>query len=81
MECYQVIDSLFNFNFFNRRKAVMENFQCGKQVQLKSSGPVMTVQEVGDYVGINPGVLCVWFDPKGGTFLNKVFRPEMLDPA
>lgn len=62
--------------------AVMENFQSGNQVRLKSGGPVMTVQHVGDFgpIGPNPGVLCVWFDSKSGTPLDKVFRPEMLDP-
>jgi uncharacterized protein YodC (DUF2158 family) len=37
----------------------------GDQVQLKSGGPIMTVQEIGDYsmnAGIEDGAFCVWFD-------------------
>ena len=59
----------------------MENFQSGSKVKLKSGGPEMTVQDVGDYGPINPGVFCVWFDPTNGRFLDKVFRPEMLVPV
>lgn len=59
----------------------MENFQSGNRVKLKSGSPVMTVQDVGDYGPINPGVLCVWLDPTSGRFLDKVFRPEMLERA
>lgn len=44
-----------------------EEFQKGDVVQLKSGGPTMTVQNIGDFTGssgIEDGVLCVWFDGK-----------------
>jgi uncharacterized protein YodC (DUF2158 family) len=43
-----------------------EEFQKGDVVQLKSGGPTMTVQDIGDFTssGIEDGVLCVWFDGK-----------------
>lgn len=53
-------------------------FQIGHVVQLKSGGPVMTVQDVGDFspMGPNPGVLCVWFDDKKRD--EKIFHPDTL---
>jgi len=43
----------------------MSDIKKGDQVQLKSGGPIMTVQEIGDYSmsdGIENGAKCVWFD-------------------
>lgn len=45
----------------------MASFNKGDTVQLKSGGPVMTVEDVGEYTmsaGISDGVKCVWFDGK-----------------
>jgi uncharacterized protein YodC (DUF2158 family) len=43
-----------------------EEFQKGDVVQLKSGGPTMTIQDIGDFTssGIQDGALCVWFDGK-----------------
>ena len=41
--------------------------KLGSQVQLKSGGPVMTVEDIGDYSLDGSGVQsarCVWFDAK-----------------
>lgn len=44
----------------------MSDFNKGDQVKLKSGGPVMTVQNIGDYGPLGPeeGVSCTWFDAK-----------------
>lgn len=57
----------------------MAEFKKGDLVQLKSGGPIMTVQEVGAYsdLGIQDGVNCAWFDAKN-TPMNKVFDSAML---
>lgn len=53
-------------------------FKPGDQVQLKSGGPVMTVENVGDYSpGPNPGVVCIWFSNM--EVMTRVFSPETLD--
>lgn len=52
----------------------MRAIQKGNTVRLKSGGPLMTVQEVGDYsigAGITNGALCVWFDEN--KTMEKVF--------
>jgi len=51
----------------------MSEIVKGVQVQLKSGGPIMTVQDIGDYLatGIQDGALCVWF--AGNKALEKVF--------
>jgi uncharacterized protein YodC (DUF2158 family) len=40
------------------------NLQVGDVVVLKSGGPPMTVQHIGDYGPMGPvnGALCVWFN-------------------
>ena len=42
-----------------------DEIKSGDTVRLKSGGPVMTVSEIGDFIGEN-GIkaLCVWFDGK-----------------
>ena len=59
----------------------MANFQIGERVRLKSGGPVMTVQNLGNYepLGPNPGVLCVWFIGNTGKKLVDTFHPETLE--
>ena len=45
----------------------MVKFNKGDQVQLKSGGPIMTIQEIGDFSmndGIKDGAKCIWFDGK-----------------
>jgi len=43
----------------------MAEFKKGDVVRLKSGGPLMTIQDFGDYsqstLGIQDGVSCVWF--------------------
>ena len=63
-----------------------EDFQKGDVVQLKSGGPSMTVQDIGDFTGssgIQDGVLCVWFEGKkresevfDRAVLNKSEKPK-----
>jgi len=43
----------------------MTDLKKGDVVKLKSGGPKMTVQGLGEYLGVEDGVLCVWFDDKG----------------
>ncbi|MEQ1955199.1 YodC family protein [Mesorhizobium yinganensis] len=52
-----------------------DTFAAGQVVQLKSGGPLMTVEMVGERYG-DPHVWCVWFD-KMKKF-NDTFRPEAL---
>jgi uncharacterized protein YodC (DUF2158 family) len=45
----------------------MDEIKVGDVVQLKSGGPDMTVEDVGDYTmttGLTDGVKCTWFDGK-----------------
>lgn len=58
----------------------MNEIKKGELVQLKSGGPVMTVQNVGDYSetdGIDDGARCVWF--AGNTPYEKVFDRATLE--
>ncbi len=54
-------------------------FKIGDVVMLKSGGPVMTVHNIGEYTmqGLNPGVLCVWFDDR--KRVEDVFHPDTLE--
>jgi len=57
----------------------MDDIKKGDEVKLKSGGPVMTVQNIGDYsfgTGIEDGVLCVWFE--GTDVKEKVFDRATL---
>ncbi|MCE5182046.1 MAG: YodC family protein [Betaproteobacteria bacterium] len=58
----------------------MSNFEIGDTVRLKSGGPLMTVHNIGDYTqsaGLNPGLLCVWFD--NSKRVEQVFHPKTVD--
>ena len=55
----------------------MDDIKKGDIVRLKSGGPAMTVQEVGDYGYISDGARCVWFD--GKTRLQEVFDRATLE--
>jgi uncharacterized protein YodC (DUF2158 family) len=55
-----------------------ETLKPSDVVQLKSGGPMMTVQDVGDYGVQGTGALCVWFDQQQQQ-TNAVFAPAMLD--
>ena len=54
-------------------------FKIGDTVKLKSGGPRMTVQHIGDYSasGIKLGAQCVWFD--GSKKLVDVFHVDALE--
>lgn len=55
-------------------------FKIGDTVRLKSGGPLMTVHTIGDYSasrGINPGLLCVWFD--NSKKIEDVFHPDAVE--
>lgn len=56
----------------------MSDFKIGDVVQLKSGGPTMTVQHVGDYSprGPNPGLSCVWFEGKKNH--HEIFDPKTV---
>ena len=58
----------------------MSEIQKGDVVQLKSGGPIMTVEDVGDYsgMGMGPknGIKCVWFEKT--TPKSKVFDAAVL---
>ncbi len=57
----------------------MNQIKKGDTVMLKSGGPIMTVQSLGDYSmsGIEDGALCVWFD--GNSPMEKVFDVDGLE--
>lgn len=57
----------------------MSKLTKGDTVQLKSGGPTMTIQDIGNYSiphGIENGALCVWFD--NNQPLEKIFDVEAL---
>jgi uncharacterized protein YodC (DUF2158 family) len=51
----------------------MENFSVGDTVQLKSGGPIMTVDSV-DYRGVN----CIWFVNETTPSLREYILLELL---
>jgi uncharacterized protein YodC (DUF2158 family) len=55
-------------------------FEAGDTVQLKSGGPMMTVEHAGNYADGVFRVLCTWFD-SAGKFQRKAFPPETLKAA
>lgn len=56
----------------------MAEFQKGDVVELKSGGPKMTIQDLGDYGPMGPGdgALCVWFEKS--ELKESVFDVAML---
>jgi uncharacterized protein YodC (DUF2158 family) len=58
----------------------MPSFKPGDVVQLKSGGPTMTVETVGNHgmTGV-PLVWCSWFE--GKKRMKDTFAPEALDPV
>ncbi|WP_461483431.1 DUF2158 domain-containing protein [Porticoccus sp.] len=58
----------------------MRNFKKGDTVMIKSGGPIMTIQDLGDYslsCGIENGAMCIWFiDQKP---MEKVFDLDTLE--
>lgn len=60
----------------------MSKFQKGDVVQLKSGGPLMTVENTGNYGGgmssrpAFEGALCLWFD--GSEVKRESFANEVL---
>lgn len=52
----------------------MGNFTVGDTVQLKSGGPVMTVESI-DEEGLN----CVWFGDLTNTALRQYFAVKTVD--
>lgn len=58
----------------------MTNYKIGDVVQLKSGGPLMTVHAIKDFstdYGINPGLLCVWFNEN--KKITDVFHPDAVE--
>ncbi len=59
----------------------MEEFAPGDVVQLKSGGPLMTVEQVGkDSMTNEDSVWCVWFEKVGNRqeVKKEAFRPVTL---
>lgn len=53
------------------------DFKVGDVVCLKSGGPSMTVEEIGEYFGTSgTHVKCTWFD--GGKRMSEIFHPDTL---
>ena len=58
----------------------MSDVKKGDQVTLKSGGPVMTVENIGDYSmsdGIENGAKCVWF--YNNNPMSKVFDIDSIE--
>ena len=59
----------------------MAKFKKGDVVKLKSGGPQMTVQNVGDFSmqgGGENGVYCVWFEKNGTKKQEGYFDEDVL---
>jgi uncharacterized protein YodC (DUF2158 family) len=59
----------------------MPDLKKGDTVRLKSGGPLMTVQDIGDYSssgGAEKGAACVWFQDGKGPVQEQVFDTEIL---
>jgi uncharacterized protein YodC (DUF2158 family) len=57
----------------------MAEFKEGDRVQLKSGGPIMTIEELGNFSPSGPenGARCVWFD--NGQAQERVFSIATLN--
>jgi uncharacterized protein YodC (DUF2158 family) len=53
-------------------------FKEGDTVQLKSGGPVMTVEKIASY-GNEIKAACIWFE--GSKKMQGTFKPSSLTPA
>jgi uncharacterized protein YodC (DUF2158 family) len=53
-------------------------FKVGDTVQLKSGGPIMTIEHIGTY-GAAPGANCTWFEKEKAV--SRVFTLESLKEA
>lgn len=59
----------------------MNNFAIGDTVALKSGGPTMTIQEIGEYGYSNVrSAKCQWFD-EGGKASSEIFPLASLEKA
>lgn len=58
----------------------MAEFKVGDIVRLKSGGPRMTVETVGEDMAKQSFVSCAWFNttPQGSEKLTETFPPEAL---
>lgn len=59
-------------------------FKVGDKVRLKSGGPEMTVESIGN--NALPGepkrtLYCVWFEKDGVSKHSDTFEPETVEPA
>ena len=59
------------------------DFQPGDLVQLKSGGPVMTVEQVSEVMTGGQGVWCIWFEKVGNRQVaqRETFPPVTLEKA
>jgi len=60
----------------------MAEFKPGDLVQLRSGGPIMTVEQVGKTAMLQEdAVWCVWFEKVGSRQVaqNKTFAPVVLE--
>ncbi|MCP4746057.1 MAG: DUF2158 domain-containing protein [Desulfobacteraceae bacterium] len=55
----------------------MEEIKKGIIVQLKSGGPLMTVEKIGEVDDYDDGILCVWFNQRDKT-VERVFERSSL---
>ena len=60
-----------------RRKDMSETFKIGDVVRLKSGGPAMTVNKVGNIEDGEPAVWCVWLE--GDKKTEEFFHPGTLE--
>lgn len=54
----------------------MSQLKIGDVVSLKSGGPAMTIENIGNYGSLNPGIYCIWFD--SSKKLESLFHPDTL---
>ncbi|WP_373352909.1 HigA family addiction module antitoxin [Pseudoroseicyclus sp. CXY001] len=68
-------DNIESAKSYKRGEDVAEELSVGDRVQLKSGGPVMTVEEITD-----DAISCVWFEGKQGTKrpVRDVFSSKIL---
>lgn len=54
-------------------------FKIGDVVMLKSGGPKMTIQNIGEFIGIShkEGLSCIWFE--GSKKIADLFHPDSVE--